>query len=265
MFDGKTGTSTKEIPFEAVEVFIDKEEQMCDATSDTYFTVDETGLYNRNDLYIRMDVKELQDSVLLQLIHNWAPPDSMVNPPDGLRLSDYRYWTFRGIVDENFRAETYFIYNNGNYLDNTLILEPTDSTVLMYRRDAGEEWQQLETTRIGYYNYGLLVVDNLKMGDYTLAVQDTQVGEEELEQPADLLFNVFPNPAVEMVNVEYFLPSGGVLKISDNTGRTVLSAELNSDEYKISLPVNGLSPGTYFVNLFDFSNQNLSGKKLIIK
>jgi len=265
MFDGLSGTSVKEIPFEAVELFIDMDQKMCDATSDRYIIIDEPGASNHNDLYILLDIQEVQDSVILQLIHNWAPPDSMLNPPNGLRLSDYRYWTIRGIADDGFNSKAYFIYNSGDSLDNTLILSPTDSVVLMYRPHAGVEWEQQITDRIGSNNYGLLILDDLRIGEYTLAVLDTQVGESEV-QPEDVpRFGIYPNPAYQNVNIEYFLPEGGKLDLIDSNGKVVKTRMLASSKSNTSLSLNEYPSGIYLIQLTDYQNNRSTSKRLVVK
>lgn len=75
---------------------------------------------------------------------------------------------------------------------------------------------------------------------------------------------VFPNPASEMVNVSLESKAGQAAsyQVVDITGRTVLSQQVNSNEF--SFPAMGINPGLYFVHL-SLKDGNIATKRVVIK
>lgn len=77
----------------------------------------------------------------------------------------------------------------------------------------------------------------------------TIIGPNSVADPADITFNLFPNPATDVVQIE--LPSGqnlDQLVVRDLTGRQVAQdTQLNSD--RIQLDVAAWPSGIYFVSL----------------
>ncbi len=90
-----------------------------------------------------------------------------------------------------------------------------------------------------------------------------KVGVKEIANVSQHL-TVFPNPASEMVNVSLEAKAGQAAsyQVVDITGRTVLSQEVNSNEF--SFPAMGINPGLYFVHL-SLKDGNIATKRVVIK
>jgi aminopeptidase N len=264
-FSGETGDATFLVPFEPVAVFIDLEEKMCDATTDSYKVIDETGSYGYSKTFLEIEVLDIVDSAFIQVTHNWAPPDSLEEPVNGLRLSDYRYWTVTGVLPETFVAKGYFFYTINSYLDNTLLTGPTDSVILMHRANAQEDWQEIGFEQLGNWTVGNLIVEDLEMGDYTLAVWDTQVGVKEEGNNGIQRIKVYPNPANDIVNVNTDYNQGGYLEIVSSRGEVLNKVILEKGTGLIEIATKGLMPGVYLVKLVDQNKNTLGSTKLIIE
>ncbi|MEA3479188.1 MAG: M1 family metallopeptidase, partial [Bacteroidota bacterium] len=162
-FSGVSGQSTRTVPFSPVAVFIDMEHNMYDATTDDYFSVNTIDDYDFDYTFFRLEVQEITDSAFVRVAHHWAPPDSLKTPVPDLRISDYRYWEVGGIFPDDFVSTGRFQYSRSGYLDNTLILSETDSAIILYRLNPAEDWQVINSTRLGPWSIGYLYVDSLKI------------------------------------------------------------------------------------------------------
>jgi len=79
------------------------------------------------------------------------------------------------------------------------------------------------------------------------------------------LFNIYPNPAKDMITVQYDLStSDAVLEIFEISGRSISKNNLTSNKDKISLNISKFQPGVYIVVVRQ-SNGNTWQQKLIIE
>jgi aminopeptidase N len=237
---------------------------MCDATTDSYRVLKSTGDHNYPKTFCKLEVNDFTDSAFVQVTHNWVPPDPFKEPVPGLTLSDYRYWRIAGVVPESFSIKAYFFYGVNGYLDNTLITGPTDSVVILYRKDATEDWQEIEFEQLGPWNVGNLIVDNIQMGEYTLAVWDTQVGSGERELPETANIKIFPNPSEGLVHIDLTNMFGSNVIIYDSLGRMVMHEK--AEDPKIhDLQLDHLPMGTYLIQVMDEDHNLLGSEKIVLR
>ncbi len=261
-FDGATGHSVKMVPFVPSIILTDPEEKMCDATTDNYRTIKNTGNFSFEKTFFSLEVTSVTDSAFIQVTHNWAPPDSLKDPLPGLRLSDYRYWRIDGIIPEGFVATGKFTYSATNYLDNTLITSSSDTLIMLNRKNAGEDWQEIEFIKVGPWNVGNILVENLQAGEYTLAVKEFGVGVFELTPSKKNVIEVWPNPSAGSFNIVLSAPSKGELKIFNEGGVIVRIFDVNKGENRISWQSENLAPGNYFLQLNLMGNRGTEIKKI---
>jgi hypothetical protein len=265
LFSGQTGSATKILPFYPLEVFLDLEERYFDATVDNYKVLKETGENNFPDTYFNLNLTGITDSAFVQVTHNFAPPDTFAVPVPGLRLSDYRYWTIRGILPETFSSTGRFFYSKSN-LDNTLILSQTDSVVIFYRENAGMEWQAVDFSVVGVWSIGYFYVENLQMGDYTLGVWDISVntGNEADDIPGSgESLRVYPNPSTGIFNFHIDSPRADFLEIYTISGQLVSRMDLAGMTHPAGWDPGGHQHGTYIALLMDNNRQVLGRKKML--
>jgi aminopeptidase N len=263
--DGATGSSTKTIDFEPVMVFCDYFDKTSDATTDQTIVIHETGEVSFPKPGFRLYVDAVQDSALFRITHHWVAPDSLKTPVEGLRLSPYRYWQVAGIIPENTSLRGRFFYSSSQALDASLILSEQDSVVILFRQNASKDWLAVPQSREGLWSIGYIYVENLPVGEYTLAVWDkTIVGLSENKKPAvqEKLF-IFPNPSDEMINIFSEDLSNASITICDSSGRTTLTMELT--QRLNQLDVNTWKRGVYMINLLDKDGKILDRKKVILQ
>ena len=260
LFDGQYGNATFNIPMVPEAVFVDLNELMSDATTDYSRKIKVTGQISFNNCFFKLDVQSIGDSVFFRVEHNWAPPDGLMNPVQGLTISPYRYWKIDGVFNEEFVATGGFRYNKGSYLDDSLIMSQNDSVVMLYRPGTGYDWQLIDFTQVGPWSIGDLFVENIQRGEYALAVcDDTFVGIKSNKTKTGL--NVFPNPSGGIFHIDVNQP--GTLTFYDIEGRILDTYKLNDNQNNISWSPDKLTEGTYFVRFISSPDQIVSTEKLI--
>ncbi|MEN8224203.1 MAG: M1 family aminopeptidase [Bacteroidota bacterium] len=260
-FSGESGQGTFIVPFYPAEVFVDLEEKYMDATIDNYMVIDETEEFTFPDTYVNLEVTEITDSAFIQVTHNYAPADTFAVPVPDLRLSDYRYWTIKGIYPEPFNATARFFYSKSG-LDYTLITSETDSVAIFYRKDAGMEWETVDFTVVGNWSIGYIYVENIQMGEYALGVWDLSVSTEEREMNTDESFIVFPNPTAEAFTFEINSTASVNIEIYTLDGRLIHSICNPDMDKQISWSPDKLMNGTY-VAVLKGNNTILASKKIV--
>jgi len=249
-FDGQSGVSMITLPFPPAIVLADPEEKMCDATTDNCKTITTTGSYLFEKTYFTMEVENIGDSVFAQAIHNWAPPDSLKEPVAGLRLSDYRYWRIDGIFPEGFQASGKFFFSTNSFLDNTLITSSSDTVIILYRRGAMEDWQEIEFEKVGPWNIGNIYVHNLQPGEYTLAVKQSALSSSEIYPGEKNILDIYPNPSTGDFTIVSGSETGGEIRIYSDTGILVNDFTVPGGREQITWSPEGLATGSYMVAFF---------------
>lgn len=261
-FDGKTGSSVITLPFSPDVVLVDPEEKMCDATTDNYKTIKTTGSYTFEKTFFSMDVVNLADSAFIQVTHNWVPPDSLKEPVAGVRLSDYRYWRIDGIFPEDFQCTGKFFFSVNGYLDNTLITSSSDTVIILYRKGAMEDWQEVEFYKIGGWNTGNIIMNDLKAGEYTLAVKESTVGSFEPNLPGKNTLDIYPNPSKGSFTIMSGSETGGEIRIFSDTGMFVKAFRVQAGQDLINWMPEGISAGNYIIAFYRENNPGAETRKV---
>lgn len=266
-FDGATGSAVFDIPFEPVAAMTDLHRNFSDATSDEFAVIKEVGDYNFGNSYFKMEVEEISDSAFFRITHHWVAPDPLQNPPEGLILSDYRYYSIDGIFPENFQATGLFRYSLSGKLDHTLLGNPMDSLIILYRPNVASDWQAVPFEKEGSAFVGYLHVPNVQKGQYVLAIwQEAFVNIKELPvlSPEDYM-QVYPNPSNGRLHFELYLPEDAQLKVFDIKGNQVDSIALTAHQESARWDGRRMPKGSYLFVLVDMEGQELSKQKVIIE
>ncbi|PID95022.1 MAG: hypothetical protein CSA95_01720 [Bacteroidetes bacterium] len=226
-FDGEVATRTfEDIPLEPVMVVIDPDAKMMDAVTDKKQIFTEPGLASFSDEYLKVNVTAMEaDSIMIWGTHYWVPPDTLNPAVPGLTFSDYHYWHVDGIFPEEVEGQLFFAYNKMGYLDNNLITNQEDSLVLLYRRDASHGWEAIDFTQVGSWRTGNLVTEEIRKGDYTLAIWDeAYVGIREASEERTPL-QIHPNPSKDKFTFTLAGEERVVLKVFSLDGRCLFQSE----------------------------------------
>lgn len=249
-FSGFNGSVNFTLPFEPVLVMCDVEERFADATTDNYKILTGTGDYPYANTYFKLNVQSESDNSWVRITHHWVAPDSLRASTPGLFLSSNRYWTVEGIFSPTFDANGIFSYNRGNALDTDLITGASDSLVMLYRENAGQEWRGVSFTRTGPWQLGFITVAHLQPGDYTLAVWKKEwVGIDSKTKPGKPTLRISPNPGKGVFKVERSFSGEGLMTLTTSAGSLVKSSAVKAAERMLELDATGVLPGHYYLTV----------------
>ena len=264
-FSGVQYLTTINLPFMPVAVLIDPYEKLMDATTDEIRMISTTGASPFTQGFCNLITQTVQDSALVQVIHNWVSPDFSLAPELGNIQLANRYWKIDGYFPSGFWAKMNFTYDGRtasttttttNYLDNGFITHSEDSLILLYRPGPGYEWREVNayTRNSGNTNdkFGNLSADTLQPGEYTLGMRPLVTSNsEELLSPKPEILKVYPNPAESQITLEIGLPHGASahLKLKDLQGKVLRETEVFHFMTHLNWDMRTCPSGIYFIEL----------------
>ena len=269
--NGECTDFTTSLPFAPAYVAADFDENIQDAISDEWDILDDTGTYDFEIGLMELQIKNLSDSVLFRVEHNWIPADAMYHPIQGLHLDSHRYWTIGGVFDTTFKANGIFEYDGQKtaYLDSSFISNTEDSIVMMYRPAQDSDWALADSF---YVNPGTSTTDamgtvtvyNIKRGEYAFGIYDSRVPTDTntrilCSQQAGITqlpssphsFKMFPNPADETVMLTFNNNIFNKVEVSDLLGKKILEQKILPAQNSTEIKLKQLTPGTYLITLID--------------
>ncbi|MES2514021.1 MAG: M1 family aminopeptidase [Bacteroidota bacterium] len=212
------------------------------------------------------------DSSYVRIEHNFAAPDPFQNNPYNFRLNSQHYWKVDGILSSGFVGKLRFNYDgtktmSGNsYLDTCLTIVNGDSIILLYRKNAGDDWKEVNSytkIKIGSKT-GLLTADTLKFGEYVFANGHSNILTSVKNQKQLMALNVFPNPASGVITVtidNYKIKNSFHFIIYDMQGKPV--KQIDKINQSTEIDISNMSRGSYVINMIE-NSQTLSSKIFIV-
>ena len=248
-WDGESATITKTLDFEPAAIFCDYNNKFADACHSYTYVANKTGNKEYKDIRIRFVAKEISDSTLLRVEHRWVGANTGTLA-EGFKLSPNRYWTIHRLDKGNSVINGEFQYQKSDIYDAELLKSDEDEIVILYRKDASHQWEKLEFTQKGNNNAGYLTVENIQSGDYTLAVWNEKY--VNINENKETHIDVYPNPSKSHININLKNETKERVFITNQLGQVV--KEVNIDGKEVTINIENLTPGTYFVNI---SNQKI--------
>ena len=252
-FDGAEGYAVISLPFEPYWYALDYDCEFSDAATLASFKKGSTTIYNAAHIKFSGSFPE---QIPLIVEHHWGHPWD-VDTLTGLQRTANRYWVVRGAQARypGLQGQFRFVrdgYLNGDYpyLDQGFASAASlDSVVVLYREGYGHPWQAVSHQRNGNNNEGYFLVDNIRTGEYTLAVVDTNL--LSINQPLSTphyTLTLFPNPVITGTPLTLQTPVEGnfTVRIFDAAGRQVWKKKGCSNGRRIS---PRLASGTYLVQI----------------
>ena len=264
-FSGADTTVLYNFPEEPVDVMIDPNEYISDATTDYHQTIKNTGSHIYPDTYTEIDVQSIQDSAFLRVTHNWISPlDSHNIQPPLYHLSKKRYWQVEGVIPQGFHATAAFTYQKFGNLDEDLIQSVTDSLSVLYRENRQEAWRPVPAIQSGSPYAGEIIVDTLRRGFYVLAKYDKSLSLLQNNKQKEK-FKINPNPAKNIIRVNKQYPDDIQLHLYDSNGKLLHATQMGKYENEKRLQLPELSSGVYFIRFINNKNGFEKTKKLVIQ
>lgn len=267
-FSGETGSQWFNLNFKPTAVFCDFDERFADATTDYSLLINQTGLVDLPFAYSKVDIKQISDSAILQMTHNWVAPDTLGITYPGLRISTNHYWTVNSIRANKFDATISFRYFKGVDFDIDIIKNKDDSLVMLYRPHGAMPWQRVKFQKNGNWIAGYMEVEHAQNGDYVLAAYDYKcLGiNEQQDDSKKVKFSVSPNPSNGYFNFELEYPEPTYIIIYDLSGKQVANLDMITESGKSNTKWNpeGLAPAQYLLVLFNQEGKSVHKTSIII-
>ncbi len=258
--NGITSSYTFSLPFNPSYAGLNLDEKINDATAPEMKFIKAIGTVNFPNARMSLTVRNVTDSVFVKIDHNYTSPDPFKVNTGQFRLSPNRYWKVDGVFNAGFDASARLYYDGRNIqsggngsLDNQLITTSEDSLVLLYRKDASDDWEMFpHYTKNVLTNlndkYGFVTVDTLKKGEYVFGM---------LRYPLEMItsdeglsdLKVYPNPGSEQFRYELpvsFKDDIVLVKIYDSTGRLIIEKYAKPSE---SIDMKAASKGVYYIEV----------------
>jgi aminopeptidase N len=265
--------TSSNIPFNPTVYVLNEDNRLNQArTDDKYIIKAPTSITNTPlSMVSILDVNNVVDSAMLIIQHHWVAPDSIKNNPNNYRISTSRYWSFDGIVPNNFSASVRLNFDgrsNNGFLDQDLVPVNGDSLILLYRKNPTADWEEYayytKTTISQTLAFGWVTIDSLLLGEYTFANSATAIGINEINANKEKSFNIYPNPTqnhfwIEPIDQKKDL--NNTFDIYDLTGKLIYSSILTK---RTKINTSDWSSGNYIISISSQKGKR-EQHKLVIK
>lgn len=266
VFDGETVQATFQLPFEAAYAIVDFDEELSIAALSQQATIKEKGSVIMEDAFCRLETRKVVDgdSAWLHVTHHWSRPDTTLSPQVE-RMADH-YWTVTGRVPESFQVSGMFYYcqsGDEQTLDQDLLSYTGEFSKvrLLYRQDVNDSWRVVSSRHTNGTAQCYFIVNNIKVGEYTLAVTDTNY--VSVEKPFDETgIMIYPNPSNGKVRIEGPTGDEQLTIVVVNAGGQVVSRRkgvVTGQECDL-----GLATGLYILKVTNCQGRLLARKKIQI-
>lgn len=156
----------------------------------------------------------------------------------------------------------YYMYGAKVINETGTVLQPIDGAQYLYVNKTGDTEYKLFAYCFDYSVSPEKVWTNI----YNISgipVISASISDKQ----QDVLLNAWPNPATEVIRLEYELPASvksASLNVYDTSGRKVKNFAIDSHSDHIAMNVNDMAAGTYLYNI-EYDNQRTISKKIVVQ
>lgn len=257
-WDGEEATCTVTLNISPIAAFADYYNHFLDAKFDNNLTATGSATLGVNQ-QLSIVVNSVNDSVMLRGEEHYVAPTNDHNIP-GVTLSTKHYWNVLRLDFGGSDVYGKFTFSNNANMDGDIIHSENDSAVLLYRANINEAWHSIPYTQQGNWKIGIMTVNDLQSGQYTIAAIDkTQLGLNENNTDIKKMI-LAPNPTENFVKISTKSGNSEIV-IINNLGQTVNSFPVSENEITVS--VEDFPAGVYYVNLLDEKKNIILTEKLV--
>ncbi|MBK9673083.1 MAG: T9SS type A sorting domain-containing protein [Bacteroidetes bacterium] len=277
MLSGKDSTFLIPTTFYPRYTALNYKQKTIDAISSEAHVLKSTGITNFSNAFMTVTVNTISDSALLRIEHNWTKPDSLKDVSKHYQLSPNRYWKVDGIIPSGLVASGKITYDGrkisfaGNsYLDHDLIVGKEDSLVLLYRANAGGDWNVYTsyTKAMGNVNdkTGTITIDSIKAGEYVLAMKNSPLSTAPVLKNENIEYKIYPNPAGNKLTIELLknTNNNSDIDIYDSSLKLYENYRVQGEQNNLTVSSEGWPDGIYFVIITHHVTQQTIMQKIII-
>ncbi|MCE3278829.1 MAG: hypothetical protein K0S44_1020 [Bacteroidetes bacterium] len=269
------------VPFDPAFVALNMGEKISHAVAPEIKTLKTTGSSNFANAKMTMNVLAITDSAFVRVEHNYTAPDPFHTPGVPYRISPNHYWKVDGILPATFYAKATINYDgrtsafSGNYwLDNLLNITTEDSLVLMYRRNAADEWHEYPTyVKNTVSNLtdkrGIITIDSLRLGEYTFGIRDYfATGIQADMKSGKGNITIYPNPSknsltVDLSAIKKEVDPSTYVNVTDVSGKILFSEKLSDQQELLKINTSNFCNGIYFIDVRS-EKKNIGRSKFIV-
>lgn len=168
--------------------------------------IQSTGAYDAEYSFMNLTANSVQSTAKVITMHHWAAPGGKTPSGKDYRLSPQHYWTVQGTdLDKADLTAKIDLRPINTSLDFELLQNGSDSVVVLYRKDATEEWSLYpyqQKTLFGTSTVGYIEINQLIAGDYTLANTAEKVSLKENKKRQGSI-DIYPNPAKDKIYIDF--------------------------------------------------------------
>lgn len=263
------------VPFSPVTSYLNEADKISQAVTGENVVITTAGIKDKTYPMFRVTTTGVTDSAFLRLEHHWVSPDGFKDNLMGYRysLSQERYWRVVGLSNIGYEGSGRIFLNgttssSGN-LDNNLVAEPgftEDSLRVFYRVNAAADWEvvsgySINTLGSATNGNAYVNIDVLLPGEYTFGWENGYVGVQE--EIVEQLFNIYPNPAQETVNIDLSDYDSGeyTIRVYNMNGKLLKSKVTVATQN--FLDISDLSNGNYLISVLN--SGKFIGSKVLVK
>jgi hypothetical protein len=275
MMSGQSDNFQFTVPFSPVTSYLNGADKISQAVTGENVEIIGPGIKDKSYPMFKVTTTAVADSAFLRLEHHWVSPDPFKDNLKGYRysLSQERYWRVVGLSNIGFEGSGRIFLNgttssSGN-LDNNLVAEPgftEDSLRVFYRVNTAADWEvvsgySINTLGSATNGNAYINIDVLLPGEYTFGWEYGYVGIEE--EIVGQVFNIYPNPAQEIVNIDLSDYNSGERTIGIYDMKGKLLKHKISVATQIFLDISDLSNGQYLISVLNAGK--FIGSKILVK
>lgn len=279
VMSGASASFNFTVPFYPVFTAVNMGEKISHAVAPDYKTLKTVASSSFANARMTVQVLAITDSAFVRVEHNYTAPDPF-KTAQAYRLSPNHYWKVDGILPSTFYAKGIIYYDgrttafSGNYyLDTPLNITSEDSLVLMYRRNAADDWHVYSSYVKNVQSSitdkrGIITIDSLRLGEYAFAMSDySATGILNLPASTAMGIKVYPNPSktnltIDLSELKKSKDASAVLVITDIAGRVVLQEKINEQDL-VKINTSNLNNGVYFITIKN-ADKNIARSKFIV-
>ena len=203
-FSGSDTALNMDLPFDdPAFCVLDRDMELSDAATLAVIDATRAGQTTHRDCHLRITLAAaMPEGTSVAVEHHWGHPWD-IDTVTGVLHTANRYWIIRGPqqLPEGSTGHLHYVrdgYENSSfpYLDRGFYsrVATLDSVAVLYRQGPGHPWVALSRVHSPNTNDGYFTVGGLRLGEYTLAVVDTNLLHIAAIEPADAGALLFPNP-----------------------------------------------------------------------
>lgn len=266
-FSGESGYPQVLIPFQPDFWIVDPNYKLSDAIIDYRIKLPTTGSITCNDAFFRAKSISNADTTLLNVEYNLVAPDPLrISNPNVYRISDHHYWKLEYPTGIPMNGEFHFKYSNSGTTapDFNLLQGYTkDDLILLYRRNATQNWTIFASTVQGNQYTGYVITAITLPGEYMLAVGiNNHIGIKDNAPYKPI--EVYPNPTSGTLFSYPISPEWETSKmeIFDQNGRFMESKQCIVPV--TTFDVSAFESGVYLLVFTNSKNQKYKTKITIL-